>query len=195
MASHALQSWKGELADRLDELEEVHATATGTGPGRRWGTEQFNGQLFVALVGQFQAFARNLHDEALDWLRQGTPVARQLAVLSARERRLDRANPSPGALAEDFGRLGMKFTAAIKGRQHGARRLVRLERAVDLRNGIAHADVGKVAAAADPPNSDRATTTLNSYRKHRSAFNGLAEDMDAVVAQHLGLLTGHVQPW
>lgn len=195
MASHALHSWKNELADRLDELEAVHATATGTGPGRRWGTDQFNGQLFVALVGQFQAFARNLHDEALDWLRQGTLVARQLAVLAARERRLDKANPGPGALAEDFGRLGMKLPAAVKGRQHGARRLVRLERAVDLRNGIAHADAGKVAAAAAPPKNDRAISTLNSYRKHRRAFNGLAEDMDAVVAQHLGLLTGHTPPW
>lgn len=195
MASHALHSWKHELADRLDELEAVHATATGTGPGRRWGTDQFNGQLFVALVGQFQAFARNLHDEALDWLRQGTLVAQQLAVLAARQRRLDKVNPSPGALAEDFGRLGMKFPVAIKGRQHGARRLVRLERAVALRNGIAHADVGQVAAAAAPPKNDRAISTLNSYRKHRRAFNGLAEDMDAVVAQHLGLLTVQTPPW
>lgn len=159
------------------------------------GTDQFNGQLFVALVGQFQSFARSLHDEALDLLRQGPPLARQLAVLAARERRLDRANPSPGALAEDFGRLGMTFTSAVKGRRHGGSRLTRLERAVALRNGVEHADASKVAAAAARPLNDRAIATLTSYRRHRRALDGLAQDMDAVVAQHLGLLTGQAPPW
>lgn len=109
MVSRALSYWRGELSDRLDELEGVHQTATGAGPGRRWGTAQFNGQLFVALVGQFQSYARSLHDEALDVLRQGPPTSVQLATLAAQGRKLDTGNPRPSALGSDFGRLGMKL--------------------------------------------------------------------------------------
>lgn len=195
MPSGALTYWQTQLTARLDELEQVHASANGTGPGRRWGTEQFNGQLFVALVGQFQDFARTLHDEALDWLRQHSAISKQLAELAARNRRLDKGNPSSGALGEDFGRIGMKFTATLKTRRHGESRLERLDRAVTLRNGIAHADPAKIAAAADPPATALAVAKLSSYRRHRRALNGLAMDIDAVVAHHLGTLTGQAPPW
>jgi hypothetical protein len=90
MPSPALLDWRHRLCPRLDELESVHASATGAGPGRRWGDDQLNGQLFVALVGQFQSFARSLHDEVLDWLRQQGPATTTLADLAGKNRRLDR---------------------------------------------------------------------------------------------------------
>lgn len=195
MASTALQYWRGELGGRLDELEQVHASATGTGPGRRWGTEQLNGQLFVALVGQFQSYARDLHDEALDVLRRHSVVAHQLAEVAARRRRLDRGNPSSRNLGEDFGAIGLDFRAAVGTRQHGSTRLIPLNRAITLRNGIAHADPTKVVLAAADPTRDRAVSTLTSYRRHRGALDGLAADMDTVVAQHLSALTNSPPPW
>lgn len=195
MASRALSYWQGELSDRLDELEGVHQTATGAGPGRRWGTAQFNGQLFVALVGQFQSFARSLHDEALDVLRRGSPTSAQLATLAAQTRKLDTGNPRPSALGSDFGRLGMKLVPSIQSRAHGATRLDRLEQAVELRNGIAHADDARIARLAHLAPNRRAVRTLASYRRHRRALNGLVVDMDDVVADHVGGLTGQGRPW
>lgn len=191
MSSTALTYWQNDLADRLDGLEQMHAAATGAGPGRRWRTEQFNGHLFVALVGQFQAFARALHDEALDWLRQQSPVAKQLAELAAGGRSLDRGNPHPGSLGEDFGRLGMVFSDAVQQRTHGSTRMERLNAAVHLRNGIAHGDQRQIGLAA----RRGAVPTLRSYRVHRSAVNGLAVDMDDVVAHHVSVLTGQPRPW
>lgn len=54
MPSAALANWTSSCLPRLDELEQVHLDATGRSPGRRWGTTQFNRNLFVALVAQFQ---------------------------------------------------------------------------------------------------------------------------------------------
>lgn len=191
MPSGALEYWQSELTDRLDDLERIHASATAKGRGRRWGTEQFNGQLFVALVGVFQSFARALHDDALDCLRQQSPVARQLADVAATNRNLDRGNPHPGSLGEDFGRLGIQFSRTIRQRRYGSGRIKRLDAAVTLRNGIAHGDRAKIAEAA----GDGAVPTLTSYRRHRSAVDGLTVDMVDAVAHHLSVLTGQPRPW
>lgn len=196
MSSLALHDWRTRLASELDQLEAIHRSATGAGAGRRWGTAQFNGQLFVALVGQFQNFARSLHDESLDWLRAQGPVASVLADLAAKRRRLDVGNPSPPSLAEDFGRLGLKLESAVAQRsRHGGTRWTRLERAVRLRNGIAHADPSQRSKAEQGTATERAVPTLASYRTHRSALHGLAVDMDVVVAHHLGTLCGTPPPW
>ena len=42
MVSDALIEWQRIGLARLDQLEQLHTSATGTAPGRRWGTEQFN---------------------------------------------------------------------------------------------------------------------------------------------------------
>ena len=52
------------LKPRLDELEGVHASLTGTAPGRRWITDQLDRAYLVALSSQFQGFCRDLHSEA-----------------------------------------------------------------------------------------------------------------------------------
>ena len=173
-------------------MEALHAEATGTGPGRRWGTRQLNGQLFVALVGQFQGYARLLHDEALDWLRPRGPIAEVLAATAAQGRQLDRGNPSAGSLGQDFLLLGLQITNAVRGHsRYGGSRLERLEAAVHLRNGIAHDDESKIALAQ----SHGAVPTLPSYRRHRRALGRLAVDMDVVVAQHLSRLGNGPLPW
>lgn len=192
MASQALAHWHTALTPRLDELEALHSEATGTGPGRRWGTQQLNGQLFVALVGQFQGYARSLHDEALDWLRPRGPIAAVLAATAAQGRQLDRGNPSAGSLGQDFLQLGLQITNALRAHsRYGGSRLDRLEAAVHLRNGIAHADEAKIALAG----TNGAVATLPSYRRHRRALDHLAVDMDAVVAQHLSRLGSGPAPW
>lgn len=196
LASQALADWQSRLADRLNSLLQIHLRATGSGRGRRWGTHQFNGQLFVALVGQFQGFARALHDEAVDWLLDHGPVAAVLADQAVVNRQLDKGSPHPGALAGDFGRLGLDLNGQVRTTSRwGSRRLHRLDRAVRLRNGIAHDDPAGLAQAAAGAPSEQAVPSLNSFRVHRRALDRLAVDMDRVVARHLGSLTGARQPW
>lgn len=195
MPSQALLDWQGRLSDRLDELETIHQSATGAGRGRRWGTEQLNGQLFVALVGQFQGFARGLHDEALDWLRAQGSVATVLADNAAIGRQLDKENPHPGNLGADFAKIGLRLSAEVGKRRWGAKRLHRLDRAVKLRNGVAHDDPSKVALAAQGPATDQALPTLASYRTHRAALDHLASDIDETLAAHLSTLVGTALPW
>ncbi len=49
MPSHALIDWQTVSLARLAELEAVHAQATGSARGRRWGMTQLNRSLFVVL--------------------------------------------------------------------------------------------------------------------------------------------------
>lgn len=154
-----------------------------------------NGHLFVSLVAQFQSFARTLHDEALDSMRSHSRPATTLADLAARNRRLDRGNPSPSALAEDFGRLGLSLLPTLQQRSsRNAKRLERLGSAVIIRNAIAHEDRSQLARVTAGRSQDRAVPTLTSYRTHRRALNALAAVMDAVVAEHLVTLIAE-PPW
>lgn len=196
MASASLQDWNSRISPRLDELEDLHKRATGTARGRRWGTDQFNGQLYVALVGCFQEFARSLHDEALDWLRMNGTVATVLADNAAISRGLDTGNPHVSNLDRDFSKIGLQVTQELKSRPQGQTRQERLARAIQLRNGIAHGDHSQVlkAASTQPPGRP-AVPTMSSYRTHRSALNGLARDLDLIVATHLGSLLGVPVPW
>lgn len=193
-SSSALSDWRTRLSGRLDELEAVHASVRNA-PGWSWAVEQLTGHLFVALVAQFHSFSRTLHDEALDWLRQQSLLAGTLAALASRGRRLDRGNPTPSALSDDFGKLGLKLEPALRQRSpRNTRRLVRLERAVALRNGVVHEDSGQIARAAAGPSVERAVPTLTSYYIHRRALNALAAALDAVVAEYLASLVVTTRP-
>ncbi|MGC1513022.1 MAG: hypothetical protein WA797_08930 [Acidimicrobiales bacterium] len=91
MSSTALSQWRTSGLARLAELEGVHATLVGPGPGRRWGTTQLNRSLFVALVAQFQSFCRDLHDEAtkvhVDAAIAGQKQTLRLLIRQGREAR------------------------------------------------------------------------------------------------------------
>ena len=143
VTSDALGEWRGPRADRLDELVGAHQRISGTRPGRRWETEQLNWALVLRLAGEFQGFARDLHDLAADAVAEkaGGPLRGLVKSSLVFGRKLDRGNAEPGALGEDFGRFGMDWwpvlqarTPRTKGRQE---ELVRLNRA---RNAIALPD-------------------------------------------------------
>jgi hypothetical protein len=63
MTSVALQAWRSTRANRLDRLQSAHTAIGGSGPGRRWLTEELNHALILRLAAEFQGFARELHDE------------------------------------------------------------------------------------------------------------------------------------
>lgn len=53
-------------ARALDEIEAAHASVGGTGPGRRYATQQSNQAYAMLLASQFQGFCRDLHTESVD---------------------------------------------------------------------------------------------------------------------------------
>jgi hypothetical protein len=101
VSSTALHNWFGVRADGLDELVSMHEKATGTAPGRRYGTTEFNRTLVTALVAQFQGFARDLHDTAVEeFVATIEPPTRSKAVrqLLTQGRRLETHTPRPSTL-------------------------------------------------------------------------------------------------
>ena len=195
MPSAALIRWRNANLLRLDELEKVHADATGRARGRRWGTEQFNRTLFVVLTAQFQDFCRALHDQAVTVHVRQVPLAQQqiLGTVLTRGRKLDTGTPRKGSLGGDFGTLGLDLLGGLKGRGvTTVRRLDRLEMLVDFRNAIVHGNEDTIRSLVA---GGVIAATKGSYVMHRRALNGLAATMDDEVAGQLGTLLKIGRPW
>ena len=193
--SAAKEVWDTECVARLDQLERIHAAAGGTGRGRRWGTEQLNRSLFVALVGQFQVYCRELHDEAAGiYLSQANPrQVEALEPLLLRRRELDSRNPRRDALRKDFGRMGLQLIPALQSRYARAGDdLDRLELLVRFRNAVAHGNESEVRSLVQ---EDRIRPTLRAYRTFRSTINRLVGKLDAVVAAELAVELDIRRPW
>jgi hypothetical protein len=193
--SPALSDWRSSGLARLRELEQVHAQATGSAPGRRWGTAQLNRSLLVVLVAQFQGFCRALHDSAVD-VQVGAAVPGQKALLRTlltQARKLDTQNPRTSALGADFGRLGFSFIDDLKACGVATRRqLEGLEQLIDYRNAIGHGDETRIVALE---NLTDIRSTKGSYQHNRRSLNSLAGTMDDVVATQLTALLGVTRPW
>lgn len=196
LTSSALDHWRTTASAKLDELETVHSSFSGAGPGRKWGTSQLNRALFLALSAQFQGFCRDLHDAAVDvHVSHATPAqAPVLQTLLTRGRKLDTGNPRPSALGADFSRLGFAFIPALNSASPSAAdQLRRLERLMDFRNAVVHgneAAIGAFARHALP-----IKPTKKSYTEHRKTLDSLAGTMDDVVAANLSSLLGTSLPW
>ena len=163
----------------------------GTGPGRRYATEQVNHAYAVLLASQFQRFCRDLHTEAADRVAAAVHdphvqrvIRRQFDV----GRQLDRGNANAGNLGSDFGRFELRLWDALiahRGRNRG--RQADLETLNRWRNAIAHQDF-------DPARLGTAALRLSRVRQWRRTCDGLAGDMDLVVGSHLRTMPG-VASW
>src|SRR5438034_6146449 len=110
MPSQAYHEWITTRGVALDEIERAHRSVGGSGPGRRFATQQINQAYAVLLASQFQGFCRDLHDECIDCLvRSVLPIGLRgpLEIEFSAYRRLDRGNASPGAIGADFNRPGL----------------------------------------------------------------------------------------
>ncbi len=195
VASEAFIDWRTVSLDRLAELEAVHAQATGSASGRRWGTTQLNRALFVVLVAQFQGYCRRLHDQAVD-VHVAAAVPGQQALLRAlltQGRKLDSQNPRRAALGSDFGRLGFSFIDDLKAASPAtASDLDALEDLIDYRNAIGHGDEVRIAAIEA---RGQIKATKGSYQSFRHAIDRLAGTMDQVVATKLAAVLESTPPW
>ena len=200
MASSALATWQNSRLPALDELEAAHQSVGGSGPGRRYATDQLNRAYVVAISSQFQAFCRDLHSEASNFLVAFVnPPVLQLIFLQALEsgRQLDRGNVQPSSLGSDFGRLGIDFwgevvAPLVKGQTNAQKkRQAKLEQLNIWRNQIAHSD----ALTADELAKVGSTKpTLQNARRWRSACEQLAVRFDAVLADYIENLVQQ-KPW
>ena len=151
--------------------------------------------LFVALVGQFQVYCRELHDEAIGvYLNEANP--RQLDALRRlllRRREIDRRNPRRAALSNDFGRMGLKLIPALRHSYGRADRdLARLELLVDFRNAVVHGNESEVQSLI---HRKEIRATMDSYRTFRRTLNRVVRQLDTVVATELGAELQILRPW
>jgi hypothetical protein len=156
---------------------------------------QLNQSLFVALMAQFQAYCRALHDHGVDLpVAHAVPGQRAvLEVLLRQGRKLDVSNPRRSALVADFRRLDVSLLDELKAVGSAPlRHLDRLDALVDFRNAIGHGDEVRIAAIEA---AGLIGATKESYDQHRRALAGLATAMDEVVSRKLAALLQIGPPW
>jgi hypothetical protein len=191
MPSRALQSWLRVRSQALDEIEQAHRSVGGTGPGRRYATQQINHAYTALLSAQFQGFCRDLHDDCVTHLVQSMSSASVWATFKEAlvwSRKLNTGNPNPGNIGSDFNRFGLRFwddVRAVDARNYG--RFEQLEVLNRWRNAIAHQDF-------DPRVLGSGLLRLETVREWRSACDGLAISFDRVMQVRLHRVTGR-SPW
>jgi hypothetical protein len=193
--SRALTGWQTQSASKLDQLIAAHARVGGTGPGRRYATDQINASLVVQVAAHFQLFCRDVHSDAADVLVAAAPRGyEQIVELAFTTRRgLDRGNPSPGTISADFERFDLDIWAlgeALSTRTVLRRR--RLEQLTAWRNAIAHQDFS--FSARQQQLLSGTALTLAWAQRWRAACDGLARTFDKIMAAHVGAITG-ARPW
>jgi hypothetical protein len=192
MPSTALVRWTSSRALALDELESAHRAVGGSGPGRRFATQQINFAYAVLVSAQFQGFCRDLHTEAVGYIVQIAPAHFQAALADefAGNRRIDRGNPNPGNLGTDFNRLGIVFwDKVVAHHTRNSERRSALEELNRWRNAIAHQDFSGVTVAGG-----RTTLHLADVQAWRKVCDGLAKSFDEILRVYILRITSST-PW
>ncbi|WP_146173908.1 hypothetical protein [Saccharothrix carnea] len=199
MTSDALKSWTTVRKSRIEQLVTAHRAVGGTAPGRRWRTEQLNWSMVMRIAGEFQGYCRDLHDLAVEKFVisvgvDNIPLQDLLRIQLTGGRLLDKGNAGPTQISKDFSRLGMRLWPAVYAEVGESKGLIwnqSLEKLIEARNGIAHADDEKLArlkAQGYPIN-------LSQVRRWVSHLDGLAETLDDLAADYLNQFLGCGRPW
>lgn len=190
MSSASLIKWSTERSEDLDEILSAHQSLGGSGPGRRFATQQINHAYAVLLASQFQGFCRDLHSECADHFAQHvatSPFRQGLHKLLMRDRKLIRGNANSGSIGADFNLFDLEFWDEVKNLDKRNRvRQNLLDDLNDWRNAIAHQDFTKVG--------EKPSLQLQRVNQWRNACGQLAVTFDRVLRQHLFSLTGK-SPW
>ncbi len=163
----------------------------GTERGNRYATQQINFAYAALLSSHFQGYCRDLHSECIDHLVSLVPNALQkyLRLEWIWNRSLSRGNPHPGAIGQDFGRLGFDFWTKVYSLDaRNERRREILNELLGWRNAIAHQDFDLVAPSGIP------SLHLAKVREWRRALNRLSHEFDTVVYDSLSTMLG-TAPW
>lgn len=194
MPSASYRRWAGPRSRTLDEIEQAHATVSGSGPGWRQLARQINNAYAVLLAAEFQVFCRDIHEECVRHIVNSITPRESRVVIEQefmRNRSLDRGNASPSTLGVDFGRLDLQFWPAMDTQDRRSReRRSRLESLNTWRNAIVHQDFDRAT-----PGGAR-FLSLRRVRLWRATCGGLARSMDRVLRAHVQsvVLTAPWQP-
>jgi hypothetical protein len=190
-------TWAAARADRIKRLRAAHEAFGGTGPGRRWVTDELNHALILRLASEFQGFARDLHNESgLFVARSLAPgdqqLQRSLRLPYSLNRKLNQGNADPGTLGNDFSLFGIELWPELQARypSHAKGWNQKLSALNTARNGIVHDDSAKIARVQ----GDGWPLTLRSVDRWKSSLDGLTRGMDSVVGGQLKLKYG-TSPW
>jgi hypothetical protein len=193
MPSNSLRVWRTTRTRALDEMANAHASIGGTGPDRRYATQQINQAYAVMVASPFQGFCRDLHTESvtilIDYLNPPALVTQIVRDRFVEGRQLESRNAQPASLGSDFGWFGVAFwdeaNSLLADNKAAMRELGVLN---DWRNAIAHQNFTTVSPGA-PPN-----LTLNQVRRSRRLCSRLARTFDRLMRTYLGSLIGG-PPW
>lgn len=196
--SLALDGWQGSRRQSLEVLELANRhVGRIAGPGRPSDIGRPLAHAYVLqLVGDFQGFARQLHDLAAQALIASSGADgrhhAELVLAVTRGRALDRGNADLRALQQDFRRLGIdslrQRLSTVDNRWQADR--IALEQLTELRNAIAHGHTGQIAELRRRGIRD----TRSWARSRRPHLARIAAALDRVVWDHLHE-TFEREPW
>lgn len=194
MPSVALSSWQTKRAARLDQLKDAHTLLSGSA-GANVSLEAIDWSRILVLAAEFQGFARELHDEASEFLASAVARGDQKYFEIVRNnltisRSLDAVNAKPASVAADFQRLGISdlWEDIEKSSPDGARWHSQLGILNKARNAVAHGNPAMLNSLSGIMVN---TVTIVSWR---SACDGVCELMDGILMNYLKDTTGRV-PW
>lgn len=199
--SEALQDWFGRRRDELRAVEGAHqqvAQATpGAGHPLSRGGDQIAQAFVVRMYAEFQGFARELHDLAIDAFLRGSEVPQKhrppLANAATERRRLDQGNAGLDAIKHDFRRIGhteLGKNLAKLNDQHADDK-ARYEQLTELRNALAHGNSDQLRALV----SRGIKPTLTWGRQALPSLNRLARALDRSVWDHVVVSYPGIDPW
>jgi hypothetical protein len=194
--SVALEEWRGTSARALDEIESLHRLVEETSESAPALARQITYAYAALTLAQFQRYCRAVHTEAVDALVGVMPgsaeLARVLGGVMVERRFLDRGNPTPSNLNQDFMRFRFKLWPSVEGDDgRNRRRKEKLTQLCEWRNAIAHGDISRRQAAGKLVPRELDFQTCRDWRR---ALDGLAVSIDAVTARHCRAL-GCSEPW
>ncbi|GAA1519762.1 hypothetical protein GCM10009677_61350 [Sphaerisporangium rubeum] len=153
--------------------------------------------LVLKLAAEFQGFARDLHDEAVDYfaVHVANGKAAVETILRERmtsERNLDKKNAQADSLLNDFGRLGLTLWSALERADRQAQSWrTELTKFNQMRNALAHDDQARVHLLRQQGyRLDH--STVQTWER---TLDSLAQTMDDVVGDYLSALLGVGRPW
>jgi hypothetical protein len=194
MPSVARSSWTTSRAKRLNQLAEAHRLLRENGPRNSNPLEALNWSMVLVLASEFQGFARELHDEAAEFLASSMARGDLRYFEIARnnltaKRELDSVNAKPSSINTDFKRLGISDLWAEIERSNpaGAHWRAQLGTLNAARNAIAHNNPDKLQVLGVPINAK----TIRSWRGY---CNKVSWKMDVLVQNYLLTTTG-IRPW
>lgn len=192
MSRTALERWRSERVSRMGDLYALYRDVSAATGAASSAVEQLRLMLVVALAAEWQGFARDLYDNAVDRVTAAIaecgrePLTWLLQVALTQRRRLERGNADQSALSDDFRRLGLSdLWARLDQRSAGYRLHGVLADVMAARNAVAHGSEAQLEALE----AGGVTIDADAVHGWQVDLGELAAHLDALVTDHVDTLT------